>query len=264
MDVARSAKGPEVLNIVVPMAGAGSRFARAGFTDPKPLIPVGDQTMIQLVISNLTPSRPHRFVFIVQRQHDIDYGLTSRLSEWAPGCEIVRLDGVTDGAARSVLAAEDLIDNDYPLMIANSDQFVNIDIDDYLAELDADLNADGLIMTMEDRDPKWSYVGFDGEGKVVRVVEKEVISDHATVGIYNFRRGSDFVTAAKEMIAAEEKSNNEYYVAPTYNQLLRDGHSIIVCNVGAVGEGMRGLGTPDDLAAFLADPIAMSHATDTR
>ena len=241
-----------MLTIVVPMAGRGSRFSEAGFVDPKPLIPVGRSPMIKVVIDNLTPTRPHRFVFICQADHVQAYGLRDRLSGWAPGCAIVELHGVTEGAACTVLAARDHI-GEGPLMIANSDQFVDVPIDAYL---DAGDGAhDGLIMTMTADDPKWSFVGLDDDGLVTRVVEKEVISHEATVGIYNFARGRDFVGGAQAMIAADNRVNGEFYVAPVYNEMIAAGARIAIMNVGAVGAGMYGLGTPADLDLFRAAGI---------
>ena len=244
-----------MLEIVVPMAGRGSRFATVGFTQPKPLIPVRGVPMIRLVVNNLTPSRPHAFTFICQREHLDRYGLADHLTQWAPGCRVIGIDTVTEGAACTVLLARQHIDSDHPLMIANCDQYIDADIDAYLAKMDAD-NLDGLIMTMTADHPKWSFVGFDGAGKVNRVVEKQVISDQATVGIYNFRRGKDFVAAADRMIGQNLRVNNEFYVAPTYNQLIADGASIGVYDIGAEGAGMYGLGIPEDLAAFEALELA--------
>ena len=243
------------LTIVVPMAGHGSRFSQAGYTDPKPLISVLGQPMIKLVIDNLTPSRAHRFVFICQREHIDRYQLADKLEAWSPGCAIVALDGVTEGAACTVLAARAYI-GDGPLMIANSDQYVDILIDDYLA---AHIEgADGLIMTMTADDPKWSYAGMSAEGTVTRVVEKEVISDQATVGIYNFSRGSDFIEGAERMIAADKRVNGEFYVAPVYNELIDAGGRVIVYNIGPDGQLMHGLGTPADLDAYLSLHAAMA------
>lgn len=245
-----------MLNIVIPMAGAGSRFARAGYTDPKPLIPVHGVPMIRTVIGNLTPACEHRFIFICQREHDRQYGLQAKLAAWAPGAELVLLDGLTDGAACTVLTAKDVIDNDDPLMIANSDQYVDCSIDAYLADMDQ-RGLDGLIMTMKADDPKWSFVGLDAASNVTHVVEKEVISDEATVGIYNFRRGRDFVQAAERMIDANERVNNEFYVAPAYNAMIAGGARVGIFNIGSEGAGMYGLGIPADLDAFLA--LELSH-----
>lgn len=236
------------LIIAVPMAGHGSRFSEAGYLDPKPLINVFGQPMIKLVIDNLTPRRPHRFVFICQSDHIQRYQLADKLDAWAPGCAVVAIDGVTEGAACTVLAAREFI-GDGPLMIANSDQYVEISIDDYLLFHTDDV--DGLIMTMTADDPKWSYAGLGPEKTVTRVVEKEVISDQATVGIYNFARGSDFVRGAEQMIAKDKRVNGEFYVAPVYNELIEAGARVVVYNIGPVGHQMHGLGTPADLDAYL-------------
>ena len=244
-----------MLNIVIPMAGSGSRFAVAGYPQPKPLIPVHKVPMIQVVINNLRPSCAHHFIFICQRSHVAEHGLRERLSVWAPGSSIIEIDGLTEGAACTVLAARSLIDSDEPLMIANTDQYVEVDMRRYLKALEVQ-SLDGLIMTMTARDPKWSFVGFDKQGLVNRVVEKQVISNEATVGIYNFRRGRDFVAAAAAMIAAQERVNGEFYVAPVYNSMINAGQRIGVFNIGSEGSGMYGLGIPSDLELFLAHPVS--------
>lgn len=239
-----------MLNIVIPMAGAGSRFVKAGYTDPKPLIPVHGVPMIKVVIDNLRPVESHRFIFICQRAHVIDYGLTEKLTAWAPGCSIIQLDGVTEGAACTVLAAKHMINNEDALMIANSDQYVDVSIDAYLNQMPIH-NLGGLIMTMTAHDPKWSFVGLNTLGLVTEVVEKEVISDEATVGIYNFQHGRNFVQAAEAMIAKNLRVNGEFYVAPAYNQLIAQGYRFGIYNIGSDGSGMYGLGTPTDLDNFL-------------
>lgn len=243
-----------MLNIVIPMAGAGSRFARVGYVEPKPLIPVHGIPMIRLVIQNLRPSRRHRFIFICQQKHIETYALYERLSAWAPGCEVIGIYGLTEGAACTVLKAKHLINTDNPLMIANSDQWVDVNIDNYLALTDGDI--DGLIMTMKANDPKWSYVELDTDGYVTRVAEKQVISDEATVGIYNFRRGRDFVAAAEDMIRRDLRVNGEFYVAPAYNQMIEHGARVGVYNIGREAAGMYGLGTPEDLEFFKSLPIS--------
>lgn len=240
-----------MLNIVIPMAGLGSRFAKAGYTFPKPLIPIHGMPMIRVVINNLRPEQAHRFIFICQKAHVAAHGLKDKLAKWAPGSVLVEIDGLSQGAACTVLAASALINNDQPLMIANSDQYVDIDINAYLDSSES-AGLDGLIMTMNADDPKWSFVALDRNGDVSRVVEKEVISNEATVGVYNFRQGRYFVEAANAMIAQGERVNGEYYVAPAYNQLIAAGQRIGIYNIGGLGTGMHGLGTPEDLDAFLA------------
>jgi dTDP-glucose pyrophosphorylase len=242
-----------MLNIVVPMAGRGSRFADAGYTLPKPLIPIHGHPMIRVVIDNLTPSGDHLFHFLILREHAERYQLDAHLQAWAPGCRIIFVDSVTEGAACTVLLAREFIENDHPLMIANCDQYIDADIDAYLQSMN---DADGLIMTMWADDPKWSFVRRDAQGRVVEVVEKQVVSNEATVGIYNFRRGADFVQAAEAMIAAGLRVNNEFYVAPTYDQLIHRGARIECHSIGRLDAGMHGIGVPADLNAFCESPVS--------
>lgn len=243
-----------MLNIVIPMAGRGSRFADAGYLMPKPLISVGDESIIELVIRNLRPSIDHKFIFICQREHLDDFDLKRIIDHSAPNSIIIPINEITQGAACTVLLSRNYIDNDDRLMIANCDQFVDISIEDYLSSMDIS-NVEGLIMTMKANDPKWSFVGLDSNNMVTRVVEKEVISDEATVGIYNFRRGCDFVRAAEDMIMREERVNGEFYVAPVYNQLIRNGHRVGIFNIGSESNGMYGLGIPKDLEFFLDSKV---------
>ena len=240
-----------MLNIVIPMAGRGSRFADAGFTDPKPLIPLGGRPMIQWVIDNIRPARAHRFIFICLAAHLETYPeVPATLRRLAPGCEIITVRTVTEGAACTVLLARNLIANDDPLMIANSDQFVEVDIDAYLAAGDA-TRLSGHIMTFNSDHPKWSYCRLAPDGHITEVVEKRVVSHEATVGIYNFRRGADFVAAAETMIKRDLRVNGEFYVAPAYNLMIEAGQVIVPVNIEQPGRAaMHGLGTPDDYSAF--------------
>jgi dTDP-glucose pyrophosphorylase len=240
-----------MLNIVIPMAGHGSRFAKAGYTEPKPLIPMGGRPMIEVVIDNLRPRSAHRFIFVCQREHIERAALDQRLAAIAPGCEVIGIDRVTEGAACTVLLARGLIDNDTPLMIANCDQYVCVDIDDYLAQMQRE-SLDGLIMTMTAHDPKWSFVRLDAQRRITEVVEKQVVSDEATVGIYNFARGRDFVGAADTMIAKNLRVNGEFYVAPCYNEMIGKGARLGLHNIGSDRAGMHGLGVPEDLDDFMA------------
>lgn len=240
-----------MLNIVIPMAGEGSRFAAAGFVQPKPLILVNGVPMIELVVANVAPRRAHRFIFICQAAHVRAFGLREFLGGIAPGCAVVELNGKTEGAACSVLAAKDLINDGNPLVIANSDQYVDGGADEFVDEwLSGDL--DGFIMTMFSRDPKWSFAALGDNDLVTRVAEKEPISDQATVGIYAFKHGADFVAGAESMISKERRVKGEFYVCPVYNELIERGHRIGIHNIGPVDGRMHGLGTPEDLAAYQA------------
>jgi dTDP-glucose pyrophosphorylase len=238
------------------MAGEGSRFRNVGYVNPKPLIEIHGAPMIKVVIDNIRPKTNHRFVFLVRTEHLQAFDLAQKLKTWAgEQTVVIPVERLTEGAACTVLLAKDVIDSSNPLMIANSDQWVDISIDSYLNTI-SQSDLDGLIMTMKADHPKWSYVGFDAGGWVNQVVEKVVISDEATVGIYNFRNGSDFVSGAEKMIQLNLRSQGEFYVAPVYNLLIEQGKKIGVFNIGTDTEGMYGLGTPPDLERFLSLPVS--------
>jgi dTDP-glucose pyrophosphorylase len=239
-----------MINIVIPMAGAGSRFANNGYLDPKPLIQINGKYMIEGVIENLTPNEKHRFIFICQKNHLDKYNLAERLKSICKNCIIIPIQYITKGAACTVLLAREFIDSSDPLMIANSDQWIDQSIDDYLSEIRLK-NLNGLIMTMYADNPKWSFVKLNENNLVTEVVEKKVISNEATVGIYNFQQGKDFCNGADLMISSNKDVNGEYYVAPVFNELMYEGFRVGVFNVGSVNNGMYGLGTPTDLEYFL-------------
>lgn len=239
-----------MLNIVVPMAGRGSRFSNAGYKMPKPLIDVHGHYMIEYVTKNLTPQIEHRFIYICQEEHLEKYQLEKYLRQIAPNCVVVTVDHITEGAACTVLLAEGYINSNDPLMIANSDQYIDTDINHYLRQMN---NYDGLIMTMPANDPKWSFIKVDEKNLVSMVREKEVISNEATVGVYNYKHGKDFVEYAHLMIEKNIRVNNEFYVAPVYNEMIDAGMKITYFDVG---EKMYGLGTPEDLEFFLNTDIS--------
>lgn len=242
------------------MAGRGSRFLDAGFTDPKPLININGKHMIQLVINNLKPTKPHKFIFVCQNSHIREFNLESVFANACESYEIVGIDGITEGAAITVLKARELFEGDDQLMIANSDQWIDVDINKYLADIDR-RQLDGSIMTMKASDPKWSYAKLDNSGIVTEVVEKVVVSDEATVGIYNFTKGSDFCKYADSMVKNNLRSNGEFYVAPVYTLMANDGAQVGIFNIGEEANGMYGLGIPSDLNLFLSSPV-LAKATN--
>jgi len=249
------------LQIVIPMAGRGSRFANVGYTVPKPLIPVGGRPMIEWVIENIRPQRAHRFIFLCLAEHLETYpAVSTELKRLCPGCAVVPVSTVTEGAACTVLLARQYINSADPLMIANSDQIVDLNVDQYLKAGD-DPDVRGIIMSFWSDHPKWSYCRLNPDGSVSDVVEKQVVSNEATVGIYNFRHGSDFVRAADAMITANLRVNNEFYVAPTYNQLIAEGAKIVTVKTGREGDGMYGLGIPEDLDLFKTKNYFISRTT---
>lgn len=230
------------MNIVVPMAGAGSRFEKAGYSFPKPLIEVKGQPMIAKVVENL--DLQGTYIFLVQKAHYDQYNLESLLKMIAPGCKIVQIDGVTEGAACTVLKAKEFIDNDEQLIIANSDQWIKWNSFETISSFN---DADGGILTFKSVHPKHSFAKVNGYGFVTEVAEKNPISSDATVGIYHWKRGSDWVKYAEQMIEKNIRTNNEFYVCPVYNEAIQAGLKI---KAGLVDE-MWGMGTPEELNNFL-------------
>ena len=236
------------INVIIPAAGEGSRFAKEGWRKPKPFIDVDGRPMLDHVSDNVVPSGAN-VTMLLRDAHIQAHPAIVHAFEKA-GADILPVDKLTEGTACTVLLARKAFDNDSPMMVANSDQLVDFDVTDYVQDC-LDRGLDGSILVFRDpsMDPKWSFAKLDVEGLVTEVAEKKPISDLATVGIYLFSRGRDFVSAAADMIAANERVNGEFYTCPVYNHMIRNGARIGVYEVemGA----MSGLGTPADLKSFL-------------
>jgi HAD superfamily hydrolase (TIGR01509 family) len=233
------------LNILIPMAGAGSRFKEAGYIFPKPLIEINNKPMIQCVIDSL--NLEGNFIFIVQKEHQEKYNINSVLKILKPSCKIIELDEITEGAACTTLLAKKYINNNNPLIIANSDQFIEWDSIKSMYNFNSK-KIDGSILTFEAIHPKWSYAKVDSNNFVTEVAEKKVISRNATVGVYFWKKGNDYVKYAEQMINKNIRVNNEFYVCPVFNEAIKDKKKIIIDQV----DEMHGLGTPDDLNNFLS------------
>jgi len=239
-----------MINIVVPMAGAGSRFSQAGYSKPKPFIDVAGKPMIVRVLENLAYPDA-RYILIARKEHmDAELALVKQI-EKAYNATFIPIDKLTEGSACTVLYARKYINNQDPLLIANSDQIVDINIEDFIDDCTR-RQLDGSILTFIDaqRDPKWSFAKLDDKQLVTQVQEKKAISEYATVGIYLYSHGSDFVDAAIDMFIERERVNNEYYTCPTYNYAIGAGKKIGIYNI-AIGQ-MHGIGTPEDLAQYLS------------
>lgn len=234
-------------NIVIPMAGLGSRFAEEGYDKPKPFIDVKGKPMIQVVVENLGFDLSNtRFIFIVRTEHIEKYMAKYILNLIAPNCVIVPTNQVTQGSACSILLAQEYIDNDEHLFIANSDQFVEWNCNEFMYSMISE-NIDGGMATFEADSTKWSYAKLDEQGFVSKVAEKERISNHATVGFYYWKKGSDYVKYANQMIEKNIRVNNEFYTCPVYNEAIEDGKKIKIFDV----QRMWGIGVPKDLDYFL-------------
>ena len=236
------------MKILIPMAGAGSRFLDAGYTFPKPLIDVLGKPMIQRVVENL--DFDCEYIFLVRKKHIDDYsGLMDTLdviTNRNHRCVIV--DELTEGAACTALLSKDIIDNDDDLLIANSDQIVDYEPFNFIS-LKTQTNCDGMVFTFNSTHPKWSFVKTNSRGYVIEVAEKKPISNIATCGIYWYRHGSDFVKYAERMIENNVRVNGEFYIAPVYNEMISEGKMVIPFYV----HKMHGLGTPEDLENYIND-----------
>ena len=235
------------MNVLIPMAGAGSRFEKMGYTFPKPLIEVNGKPMIQVVVENLNIDAKH--IFIVQKEHYEIYNLKYLLNLITDNnCEIVQVDGITEGAACTTLLAKQFIDNDEPLVMANSDQFLEWSSNEFMYSMVAD-DVDGGIVSFEATHPKWSFAKLGHDGFVTEVAEKKPISNIATVGVYYWSKGSDYVKYAEQMIEKDIRTNNEFYVCPVYNEAIGDDKKIKIFPI----DKMWGLGTPEDLERYVND-----------
>ena len=238
-----------MINIVIPMAGAGSRFAKDGYEKPKPFIDVNGKPMIVRVLENLIYPDA-RYILISRKEHmDKEKELVSQI-EQKFNAIFIPIDKLTEGTACTVLYARKYINNEEPLLIANSDQIVDINIKDFIDDCQ-NRNLNGSILTFIDgfQDPKWSFAKIDDNNLVIEVKEKVVISKYATVGIYLYSKGKDFVNASLDMIIENERVNNEFYTCPAYNYAINENKKIGIYNIKF--NQMHGIGTPEDLDKYI-------------
>ena len=237
------------ITIVVPLAGSGSSFIKAGYSFPKPLIDVGGKPMIQVVLESLKLKNNHRFIFICQKEHVVKYSLYEIFKKSVGNnFEMVTLMSTPRGAACTVLTAVEHINTDNELVIANADQIVDKSLNDFIV-FSRSTKSDGVIMTFESVHPRWSYVRLNKNGDVIETAEKKVISSNATVGIYYFKNGKIFVDAAFKMLEKDIRINNEFYVCPVYNEMILLGKQIKNWHIRS--NQMHGLGTPEELNQYL-------------
>lgn len=231
------------MKIVIPMAGRGQRFIDAGYINPKPLIDINGKPMIKAVIDNI--GLTGEYIFICQKDHIEKYDLNDKLPEFCGNnpCTIVPVEEVTQGAACTVLLAEEYLKGE--VVIANSDQLVKCSVNHFVNNARAH-HADGSIITFTATEPKWSFVRMEGR-LVVEVAEKNPISNIATAGVYYFADADNLIRCAKSMISKNIRTNNEFYVCPIFNELILLNNKVINYHIYK----MHGLGTPEDLQAYL-------------
>jgi len=237
------------INIVVPIAGRGKKFEESGAVFPKALVEIKSKPMIQVVVENISLNKTYnqQFIFIVNKRDHQKFAITQVLELLAPGCKVIVVEADTKGSACSVLLAIEYIDNDTPLLVANGDQYLDIDMNHFISDAQ-DRNLDGSLIVFDSIHPRWSFVKIDEKGYVVEAAEKRPISRNATAGVYYYKKGSFFVKAAKELIRKKSTVMEQYFVCPTYNEMVLSGMQIGVFKIDP-GK-MYGLGTPEEVKEF--------------
>jgi len=235
------------MNVVIPMAGLGTRFPKEKYKNPKPLIDVLGKPMIQCAIESLNLDAKYHYVIREEQKNDV-YDLLNKIT---PGCEIITIKETTGGPADSVLLFEKQIDNDEELVVANCDQIMWWDSEMFLVNA-RHPKYDGVVVTYHTDTPKNSYAKLNNLGFVTKIREKEVISHTSLNGIHYWKKGHDFVKSAKLMKKHNDTApNGEYYVGPTYNYMITHMHkSVGVYHIPNFQHNP--VGVPEDLEHYIA------------
>lgn len=234
-----------MLNIVIPLAGEGSRFSQAGFTVPKPLIKVEGKTLIEHSIESL--GLKGRYIFITKKYGDEDYNdqLTGIFTKLCPNFLEVTLSFPTTGAATSALFAQNLVDPTGALIVTNSDQYLDWDPADFMSYIEKE-DPDLCIGVYKSSDPKNSFAKIEND-EVVELVEKIAVSDVALTGFHYWKDPKEFFSSAKELVNDYESMGyKEPYVSLTYNYLLKNGKKVSTYEM----PGFQPLGTPADIDVY--------------
>jgi len=236
------------MNVLVPMAGLGSRFSDRGYKLPKPLIEVSNGETIIDVSLGCFYNPSFNYIFIVMKEHCEQYGIDKKLKAITPNCDIVKIDYLTDGQANSALLGEEYYNNSTPLFIANSDNYFHWDFNNFVNKMNVS-DVDASVVTIEDysRNKSWSYAKTDKNGLIIKTAEKDPISNNPLVGCFYWKHGRDFSKYTKQMIEKDIRVNNEFYIAPVYNEAIEDGKQCVIYNI----EGFKPLGNPEELEEYL-------------
>lgn len=230
-------------NLLLPIAGKAQRFLDAGYTMPKPLILARNKHVIDWALDSVD-IKDCNLIFIVRVDHIYNFSIDKILRQkFGEDIKIIKVDKVTRGALETCTLAEQVIDNELPLIIYTPDVHFGPTFD----PSSIDQEADGFLLTFTANSPDHSYSEYDEEGNVTNVVEKEVISKEANVGLYYFKSGKIFLKYAKEIISSNMLVKNEFYIAPMYNLMIRDNLKVKASNT----EKMHVLGTPHQFEFFV-------------
>lgn len=219
------------MNILFPMSGKSKFFNTVEYPYPLPLIEIFDKSIIELVIENFRKIAGDLFfVFIVSDEDCKKYHLDNVLKLLTKEkCHIVRLKKNTKGAACSVLMAIEQINNDEPLIIANSDQIIDVDLNKVIRYFN-DKEADAGVISFESIHPRWSYVKIVND-RIVETAEKKPISKDAIAGFYYYRRGKDYVRSAMNSIRKDNNIEGQFYIAPTMNELVLENKKLLAYKI---------------------------------
>lgn len=240
------------LHIVMPMAGEGSRFAKAGWTTPKPLIELNGQPLFKHAISSVAADGiAMKYSFIVRQEHIDKYGIDKGIQSFLPEANIFSVMKTTRGAVETCLMAESAIADDDAVIVMDCDlefrsaKFIEI-IRGILAQSLEQAEGGALVSFTSDQ-PKYSYAEVGDDGLVKRTAEKEVISSHALCGAYFFSSGKRFKQVAHQLLDEPEFKKPEYYVSLLYNYLLARGEKVYLAPM----EEYYSYGTPEELQRYL-------------
>ena len=229
------------MNIVIPMAGLGSRFSDAGYTTPKPFIEIEGKPMILEAVNTL--GFEGNYIFIIRK----DEYIKNRMKEIFPNSQIIEVDYLTDGPASSVMLAKEFINNDEELIVANCDQIMWWDAETVIKQIRV-MDYDGVVVTYHETTPKNSYARINRKGYVTKMAEKQVISNVSLNGIHYWKKGKYFVESTESMVEKNIRFNNEFYVSLTYNQMIEKGLKVGIYHIP--NEFHNAVGTPDDLNRY--------------
>jgi len=236
------------MNILVLLAGNSAEFFNKGYLYPKYLTEIQGKPLVEYVIKSYEALKNSNFIFTVLKEDCDRFHLNNVINLLIPEAKIINIEEVTKGAACTALLAIEDINNDKPLLIVNGDQILDVNFARVMDSFNQQ-NLDGGIITFDSVHPRWSYVRLDENNFVIEAAEKRPISKHATAGVYYFRKGSDFVDSAMNMIEKDANINNLYYVCPSYNEMILKQQNIGIYNINR--EQYISVATPEDISNFI-------------
>ena len=237
-----------MVNILIPSSGNSEFFADSYY--PKTLYEVKGKPMIELVVSNFSEVTDKHFVFVFL-QNECDKFHTDRVVSLLTegNCDIVKLKEVTGGALCSCLMTIEFIDNDEELIISNNDQIIDSDLNDALNYF-RNCKADCGVVCFKNLHPRWSYVRSVGD-TVVEAAEKRPVSNDAIAGLYYFRKGSDFIEAAKDAIRKGRMFDGRYFITASVNEMILQNKNVMKYDID--GKDYHSFYTPDKIRKFEGD-----------